>query len=68
MPGYVVFGGQKISIWRPRVRSRAGEEVELENYRHLRQDWRRRLRNPYAMTDYARELCRRASDILVSDF
>ena len=39
-PGYVVFGGQKIAIERPRVRTRAGEEVELENYRRLQQDGR----------------------------
>ena len=39
-PGYVVFGGQKIALERPRVRTRAGEEVELENYRRLQQDGR----------------------------
>ena len=39
-PGYVVFGGQKIGLERPRVRTRAGEEVELENYRRLQQDGR----------------------------
>lgn len=39
-PGYVVFGGQKVPLARPRVRSRAGEEVELENYRRLQQDGR----------------------------
>jgi len=39
-PGYVVFGGQKIPLTRPRVRSRPGEEVELENYRRLQQDGR----------------------------
>ncbi len=27
-PGYVVFGGQKIAVERPRVRTRSGEEVE----------------------------------------
>lgn len=30
-PGYVVFGGQKVAILRPRVRRREGEEVELES-------------------------------------
>ena len=30
-PGYVIFGGQKIPLQRPRVRRRDGEEVELEN-------------------------------------
>ena len=39
-PGYVVFGGQKIALQRPRVRTREGEEVELENYRRLQQDER----------------------------
>ncbi len=39
-PGYVVFGGQKMALERPRVRTRAGEEVELENYRRLQQDGR----------------------------
>jgi transposase-like protein len=39
-PGYVVFGGQKIPLARPRVRSRAGEEVELDSYRRLQQDGR----------------------------
>ncbi len=39
-PGYVVFGGQKIPLARPRVRTRTGEEVELENYRRLQQDGR----------------------------
>jgi len=39
-PGYVVFAGQKIPLQRPRVRTRAGEEVELENYQHLQQDGR----------------------------
>ncbi len=39
-PGYVVFAGQKTPLERPRVRTRAGEEVELENYRRLQQDGR----------------------------
>ncbi|MGH9555708.1 MAG: IS256 family transposase [Terriglobales bacterium] len=39
-PGYVVFGGQKIPLARPRVRTRTGEEVALENYRRLQQDGR----------------------------
>jgi hypothetical protein len=30
--GYVVFGGQKIPLERPRVRTREGQEVELESY------------------------------------
>jgi transposase-like protein len=39
-PGYVVFGGQKVGLERPRVRTRDGEEVELQNYRKLQQDGR----------------------------
>jgi transposase-like protein len=39
-PGYVVFGGQKVALERPRVRTRSGEEVELENYRRLQQEGR----------------------------
>ena len=37
-PGYVVFGGQKIPLERPRVRTREGQEVELESYSQLQQD------------------------------
>lgn len=39
-PGYVVFAGQKTPLCRPRVRTRAGEEVELTSYRRLQQDGR----------------------------
>lgn len=39
-PGYVVFAGQKLPLQRPRVRTRAGQEVGLENYRRLQQDGR----------------------------
>jgi putative transposase len=37
-PGYVVFAGQKVQVERPRVRTREGQEVELESYRQLQQD------------------------------
>jgi transposase-like protein len=37
-PGYVVFGGRKVPVERPRVRTREGQEVELESYRQLQQD------------------------------
>lgn len=40
-PGYVVFGGQKVSIPRPRVRTREGEEVTLDSYARLQHDGRR---------------------------
>ena len=36
--GYVVFGGQKIPLERPRVRTREGQEVELESYGQLQQN------------------------------
>lgn len=39
-PGYVVFGGQKMALTRPRVRTRTGAEVELDSYRRLQQDGR----------------------------
>jgi len=34
----VVFAGLKISLERPRVRTREGQEVELESYGQLQQD------------------------------
>jgi putative transposase len=40
-PGYVVFGGQKVAIPRPRVRLREGEEVSLNTYARLQHDGRR---------------------------
>ena len=40
-PGYVVFAGQKVPVQRPRVRSREGQEVELESYSRLQHDGRR---------------------------
>lgn len=36
--GYVVFGGQKLGIERPRVRGRDGREIALENYRRFQQE------------------------------
>lgn len=40
-PGYVVFGGQRVSLPRPRVRTREGEEVALDSYARLQHDGRR---------------------------
>jgi hypothetical protein len=37
-PGYVFFAGRKIPPERPRVRTREGQEVELESYSQLQQD------------------------------
>jgi transposase-like protein len=39
--GYVVFAGQKVAVHRPRVRTREGQEVELESYTRLQHDGRR---------------------------
>jgi len=39
--GYVVFGGRKVAVERPRVRTREGQEVELESYARLQHDGRR---------------------------
>lgn len=40
-PGYVVFSGQKVAVERPRVRTREGQEVLLDNYARLQHDGRR---------------------------
>lgn len=40
-PGYVVFAGQKVGVQRPRVRTRQGEEVQLDSYARLQHDGRR---------------------------
>ena len=40
-PGYVIFGGQKVEVTRPRVRTREGQEVELDSYTRLQHDGRR---------------------------
>ena len=40
-PGYVMFSGQKVPVPRPRVRTREGQEVPLENYARLQHDGRR---------------------------
>ncbi len=40
-PGYVVFGGQKVALPRPRVRTREGEEVALDSYARLQHEGRR---------------------------
>ena len=40
-PGYVVFAGQKVAVEHPRVRTRDGQEVVLDNYTRLQHDGRR---------------------------
>ena len=39
--GYVVFAGQKVAVQRPRVRTRQGQEVQLDSYARLQHDGRR---------------------------
>jgi putative transposase len=39
--GFVMFAGQKVPVTRPRVRTREGEEVALDNYARLQHDGRR---------------------------
>jgi transposase-like protein len=40
-PGYVIFSGRKVAVTRPRVRTREGQEVELDSYARLQHDGRR---------------------------
>ena len=59
-PGYVVFGGRKVAVERPRVRTREGEEMELDSYARLQHDGRRqRACRPPARRGRARSACRR---------
>jgi transposase-like protein len=36
--GYIVYGGQKLPVERPRVRCKGGSEIGLETYRRFQQD------------------------------
>ena len=40
-PGYVIFSGRKVGVTRPRVRTREGQEVDLDSYARLQHDGRR---------------------------
>jgi putative transposase len=40
-PGYLVFSVKNVSVTRPRVRTREGQEVELDSYARLQHDGRR---------------------------
>jgi putative transposase len=40
-PGYVIFSGRKVSVQRPRVRTRDGQEVELNSYERMQHGGRR---------------------------
>jgi len=37
-PGYVIFGGRKVTLERPRLRSREGKEVGLASYQAFQRD------------------------------
>ena len=62
--GYVVFGGQKVSLDRPRVRTREGQEVALESYGQLQQGGRmqqavrERKRGRSSTSSFTRVNCR----------
>jgi hypothetical protein len=44
-PGYVVWGGRKVAVHRPRLRAKEGGELPLETYQRFQQDgaWQRAL-------------------------
>jgi putative transposase len=58
-PGYVIFGGRKVSLERPRLRSRDQQEVQLSSYQafqskgKLQQAVARQLSRQCSMRDYA---------------
>jgi putative transposase len=53
-PGYVVFAGQKIPLERPRVRTREGQEVELEQDGKLQRAVRERMVAGLSTRNYRR--------------
>lgn len=58
-PGYVVFGGRKVSISKPRLRAKAGPELVLKSYQAFQQDGRmqravaRKLTHQVSTRNYA---------------
>ena len=58
-PGYVVFAGRKVSIDKPRVREKGGQEVTLKSYQAFQQDGRmqravaRKLTHQVSTRNYA---------------
>jgi transposase-like protein len=40
-PGYIVYAGRKVSIPKPRLREKAGQEIRLQSYEAFQQDGRR---------------------------
>src|SRR5437867_8898874 len=58
-PGYVVFAGRKVSIAKPRLRAKAGQEMRLKSYEAFQQDGRmqravaRKLTHQVSTRNYA---------------
>jgi transposase-like protein len=58
-PGYVVFAGRKVSIDKPRVRAKGGQEITLKSYQAFQQDGRmqravaRKLTHQVSTRNYA---------------
>jgi len=57
--GYIVYAGRKVSLTKPRLRSKEGQELALESYRAFQQDGRmqqavaRKLLRQVSTRDYA---------------
>jgi len=58
-PGYVVFAGRKVSIPKPRLREKAGQEIRLQSYQAFQQNGRmqravaRKLTHQVSTRNYA---------------
>lgn len=58
-PGYVVYGGRKVSIQKPRLRAKGGRELSLRSYEAFQQDGRmqravaRKLTHQVSTRNYA---------------
>lgn len=58
-PGYIVFAGRKVSIAKPRLRAKAGQELVLQSYRAFQQNGRmqravaRKLTHQVSTRNYA---------------
>ena len=58
-PGYIVFAGRKVSIDKPRVRAKGGQEITLKSYQAFQQDGRmqravaRKLTHQVSTRNYA---------------
>ena len=58
-PGYIVFAGRKVTIAKPRLRRKGGEEIRLKSYQAFQQDGRmqravaRKLTHQVSTRNYA---------------